>query len=150
MRDGLSSVGHELGRSSGGGHGNPLQDFCQENPMDRGTWLAIIHSFAKSQTRLKWPSMHRHISLKCWCLTFLPFMNNLNLPWVRASLVAQTVKNMPAMREWDLGSIHGSRRSPGDGNGYPLQYVCLENPMDKGAWWATVHGDAESQVQLSH
>ena len=40
----------------------------------------------------------------------------------------------------DLGSTPGSGRSPGEGNGNPLQYSCLENPMDGGAWWATVHG----------
>ena len=40
----------------------------------------------------------------------------------------------------DLGSISESRRSPGEGNDNPLQYSYLENPMDKGAWWATVHG----------
>ena len=40
----------------------------------------------------------------------------------------------------DLGLIPGSGRSPGEGNGNPLQYSCLENPMDGGAWWATVHG----------
>ena len=40
----------------------------------------------------------------------------------------------------DLGSIPGSGRSPGEGNGNPLQYSCLENPMDGGAWWAIVHG----------
>ena len=40
----------------------------------------------------------------------------------------------------DLGSIPGSGRSPGEGNGNPLQYFCLKNPMDGGAWWATVHG----------
>ena len=39
----------------------------------------------------------------------------------------------------DAGSIPGSGRCPGDGNGYPRQYSCLENPMDRGAWWATVH-----------
>ena len=39
----------------------------------------------------------------------------------------------------DLGSIPGLGRSLGEGNGYPLQYSCLENPMDRGAWWATVH-----------
>ena len=49
----------------------------------------------------------------------------------------------------DLGSIPGSGRSPGEGNGYPLQYSCLENPMDRGAWWAIVHGVTESQTQLS-
>ena len=40
----------------------------------------------------------------------------------------------------DLGSIPGSGRSPGGGNGNPLQFSCLENPMDGGAWWAIVHG----------
>ena len=42
----------------------------------------------------------------------------------------------------DMGSMPGSGRSPGDGNGYPLQYSCLENPMDRGVWRATVHGIA--------
>ena len=49
----------------------------------------------------------------------------------------------------DLGSIPGSGRSPGEGNGNPLQYSCLENPMDIGAWWATVHGVAKSRTRLS-
>ena len=49
----------------------------------------------------------------------------------------------------DLGSIPGSGRSPGEENGNPLQYSCLENPMDRGAWWATVHGVAKSQTRLS-
>ena len=40
----------------------------------------------------------------------------------------------------DTSSIFGLRRSPGEGNGNPLQYSCLGNPMDRGAWWATVHG----------
>ena len=43
----------------------------------------------------------------------------------------------------DLGSFPGLGRSPGGGNGYPLQYSCLENSMDRGAWWATVCGVAE-------
>ena len=45
--------------------------------------------------------------------------------------------------------IPGLGRSPGEGNGNPLQYSCLENPMDRGAWWATVHGVAKSRTQLS-
>ena len=44
----------------------------------------------------------------------------------------------------DLGSIPGSERSPGGRNGSPLQYSCLENPMDRGAWWTTVHGVAKN------
>ena len=49
----------------------------------------------------------------------------------------------------DRGSIPGSGRSPGEGNGNPLQYSCLENPMEGGTWWATVHGVAKSWTQLS-
>ena len=50
----------------------------------------------------------------------------------------------------DPGSIPGLGRSLGAGNGNPLQYSCLENPMDGEAWWATVHGVAKSRTQLSH
>ena len=56
---------------------------------------------------------------------------------------------MPACNAGDLGSIPGSRRSPGEGNGNPLQYSCLENPMDIVAWWATVHKVAKSWTHLS-
>ena len=49
----------------------------------------------------------------------------------------------------DPGSIPGLGRSPGEGNGNPLQYSCLENPRDRGAWEATVRGVAKSQTQLS-
>ena len=51
--------------------------------------------------------------------------------WI--SLVAQTVKNLPAVQETWVRSLRLGR-SPGEGNGYPLQYSCLENPMDRGAW----------------
>ena len=49
----------------------------------------------------------------------------------------------------DPGSIPKLGRPPGEGNGYPLQYSCLENAMDRGAWWVTVHGVAKSQTRLS-
>ena len=50
----------------------------------------------------------------------------------------------------DLGMIPGSGRSPGEGNGYPLQYSCLENSMERGAWWATVQGVTKSQTRLTY
>ena len=50
----------------------------------------------------------------------------------------------------DLDSIPGSGRSPGEGSGYPFQYSCLENSMDRGACWTIVHGVANSQTQLSN
>ena len=49
----------------------------------------------------------------------------------------------------DPGLIPGSGRSSGEGNGNPLQYSCLENPMDRGTWWATVHGVAKNRTRLS-
>jgi len=60
------------------------------------------------------------------------------------NLVAQTVES--ACKAGGPGSIPGSGRSPAEGNGNPLQYSCLENPMDGGAWWATVHGVVESDT----
>ena len=67
-----------------------------------------------------------------------------------ASLKAQTVKNLPARQETRRSS--GSGRSPGEGTGYPLQYSCLENSVDRGAWQTTVHGVAELNTteQLTH
>ena len=59
-----------------------------------------------------------------------------------ASLVAQWLKNLPA-NAGDTSSIPGSGRSPGEGNDNPLWYSYLENPMDRGAWWAIVHGVAK-------
>ena len=50
----------------------------------------------------------------------------------------------------DSGSIPGSGRSPGEGNGNPLQYSCLETSTDGGGWWATVHGVAKSRTRLSN
>ena len=60
------------------------------------------------------------------------------------------VKNFPANEGdvRDVGSIPGSERSPGEGHGNPLYYSCLENPMDRGAWWATVDRAVQSWTQL--
>ena len=58
------------------------------------------------------------------------------------------VKNLPA-NAGDVDSIPVLRRSPGEGNGNPLQYSGLRNPMDRGAWWATVYGVGKSQTQRS-
>ena len=64
--------------------------------------------------------------------------------------MAQQVQNLPAMKETlgDTSSIPGSGRSPEEGNGNPLQYSCLENPRDGEAWWAAIHGVAQSRTQL--
>ena len=65
--------------------------------------------------------------------------------------MALVVKNPPANagdRHRDVGSVPGSGRSPGEGNGNPLQITCLENPMDRGVWQATVHRITKSQTRL--
>ena len=64
-------------------------------------------------------------------------------------LGGSVVKNLTASAR-DMGSIPGSRRSPGEGNGNPLQFSCLRNPMDRGAWRATVHEVAKSRTWFSH
>ena len=71
------------------------------------------------------------------------------LPTRLASLVAQMVKNLPTMQETWVRSL-GLGRFLGEGNGKPVQHSCLENSMDRGAWWTTMHGIAKSRTQLSN
>ena len=105
----------------GGGNGNPLQCSCLENPRDGGAWWAAVYGVAQRRTRLKQLSSSSSIS---------------NYPGFPGGSV---VKNLPA-NEGDVGSIPGSERSPGEGNGNPLQDSCLRNPINRGAWQAIVHG----------
>ena len=70
---------------------------------------------------------------------------------MRISLEGALVVKNPSVREGDIrdvGSVPGLGRSPGEGNGDPLQYSCLENPMDRGAWWAMVHRVAVSPQNM--
>ena len=62
-----------------------------------------------------------------------------------ASLVAQMVKNLSAIQQTQVQSL-GWENAPGEGNDHSLQYSCLENFMDRGTWWATVHGVVRSQT----
>ena len=86
--------------------------------------------------------MKRH--RKAFLFILLAF-TRLGVPWWLIS------KESPANARdvWEAGLIPGSGRSTGEGNGNPLQYSCLENPMDRGAWWVTVHGGARSWTSLS-
>ena len=88
-------------------------------------------------------------SLRCTALvTFLSLSIILHLT-KRKGFPCGSDGKESAGNAGDLGSIPGSGRSPGERNGYPLQYSCLENSMDRGAWWATVHGVTKSRTQLS-
>ena len=94
---------------------------------------------------MPWPSPLAHFLLLCnpsWHITSTPsdIKYYLSLDWASQNLPASAGD----MR--DSGSIPGLGRSPGGGNGNPLQDSCLENPTDRGAWWATVHERAESNT----
>ena len=110
-------------------------------PPQRGVFVTIHEP---SWTHYYHPKFVIEIKLHSWCCTFCGFGHT----W--ASQVVLVVKNPPANAGdfRDSGSIPGSGRPPGGGNGNPLQYSCLENPMNRGAWQATVHGVAKSQTQL--
>ena len=110
---------------------HPLQCSCLENPRDGGAWWAAIYGVEQSRTRLKRLSSSSSTKEEGW-----------------ASQVALVVKNPPANAGdiRDVASIPGLGRSPGGGHGNPLQCSCLENPMDRGAWQATVHRIAKSQT----
>ena len=125
-----------LGRSPGEGNGNPLQYSCLENPMDRGTWWATVHGVVKSQTWLSnWACTHTHT-----------FNNPSQRLW--ASLLTQMGKEC-ACNAGDPGSVPAFGRSPGEGNGNPPEYSCLENSMDRGTWQYTVHRVRKSWTWLS-
>ena len=100
---------------------------CAQHSTRAFSWGIVFHSGKKV--------------ILCWA-------SRCNGNW--ASQVALVVKNPPASAgdTRDAGSVPGSRRSPGEENGNPLQYYCLENPMDREAWRATVHGVTQSQIWL--
>ena len=102
-----------------------LQCSCLENPRDGGAWWAAVYGVAQSRTRLKplsSSSMYIYIYIH--------------------QTVAQLVKNLPgsAGDTIDAGSVSGLGRFPGERNGNPPLYSCLENSMDRGSWRDIVHG----------
>ena len=103
--------------------GYPRRYSWLENSMPRGAWLATVHGDAKSRT---------------WLSSFHFYMVALGFPG--GSVVKESCNS------GNVGSIPGSERSPGGGNGNPLEYSCLENPMDRGAWQAIVQRVAESDT----
>ena len=121
-----------LGRSTGEGIGYPFQY----------SWAFLVAQLVKNppamqETPVQFPGQKIH-----WRRDRLPTPVFLGFP------CGLTGKES-ARNARDLGLIPGLGRSPGEGNGNPLQYSCLENPMDKGAWWATVHKVAKSRTRPS-
>ena len=116
-----------LGRSPGEGQGSSLQYSCLENSMDRRAWQDTVHGVAKS---------------------WIP-LNDFHFQCLERGFPGGSDGKESACSGRDPGSIPGSGRFPGEGNGYSLQYSYLENSMDRGAWQATVHGVTNSRTQLS-
>ena len=103
------------------------------------------HAHGHVSSTVQEPPCQRH-----FMPTSSDFVSLSRLYWTRGSPVAQTVKNQPANAGGvgDTGLIPGTGRFPGGGNGNPLQYSCLENPMCRGVWGVTVQGVEESQTWL--
>ena len=157
-KESAGNVGGDLGlipgpgRSPGEGNGNPLQYSCLENPMDGGSWQSTVHGVTESLIRLSdFTFTFKYLSaLESPALAeasgHVESYSALSFPngvlW--ASLVAQR----SACQCRRLGFDPGLGRPPGGGNDNPLQYSFLENPMDRGAWRATVYGVAKSQTRL--
>ena len=135
-------------------HSHSLSQGCHPTISSSVTFLLLPSIFLsirvflnKSALRIRWP--------KYWSFSFSISPSNgysglisFRIDWFGLLWLPQMVKNLPAMQETWVRSL-GWKDSPGEGNGYPLQYSCLENPMNRGVWWATVHGVAESGTQLS-
>ena len=102
------------------------------------------------------PAVNIHIQILEWAYVSFLFSKYLEVDflvvWLSAGVPGGTVlKNPPvsAGNTRDTSWILRSRKSPGKGKGNPLQYSCLGNPMDRRAWWVTVHGISKSQTRLS-
>ena len=108
-----------------------FQCSCLENPRDSRAWWAVVYRVAQSWTRLKRLSSS----------SSLGFLGFPGFPCGSAGKES-------TCNAGDLGSIPGLVRSTEGGQGNSLQYSCLENPMDRGAWQAAVHGVAQSQTLL--
>ena len=115
-------------------------------------WCSHGHKQSHTTERLNWTEVNSMQQQNC-CI-FLVRRESLQLAqwgassWSKGlSLVVQTVKNPPSKQEtwvWPLGR----ERSPREGSGYPRQYPCLENPRDRGAWWAAIYGVSQGWTRL--
>ena len=154
------------GRSPGGGNGNPLQHSCLGDPMDRRAWWAAVHEVTENGIQRSThsaglvpmsllettPGRWRGPGLPADGLALSPPLPTHRPPHLHLGNLCfpgGSDGKESACHAGDLGLIPGLGRSPGEGNGNPLQCSCLENSMNRGAWWATVHGVTKSWTRRS-
>ena len=162
----------------GEGNGTPLQYSFLGNPMDGGAWWATVHGIAEGRTRLSnftftfhchalEKEMATHSNVLAWRVPGmgepggLPSLGSHRVGHDRSDLAAAAATSNlvsglpqglsgkdPACNAGHAVLIPGSGRSPGGGQGNPLQCSCLNNPVDRGAWQATVYSLTKSQTRL--
>ena len=138
-----------FGRSSGGGNGKSLQYFPLESPMDRGAWWATAHRAGKSWRQLSnWACTH-YIQIY-YTIHIMSKLYIYLCAYVFMGFPGGSDGKEGACNAGDLGSVPGLGRSSGEGNGYSLQFSCLESPMDRRAWLSIVHEVAQSWTWLSN
>ena len=101
-------------------------------------------------SKCKWEQTHAYNCKDRSTLKYILVNNFLHYLSSISGFPSSSVGKESTCNAGDQHSIPGSGRSSGEGDGNPVQYSCLENPMDRGAWQATVHGVAKSQTQLSN
>ena len=139
-----------------------LQYSCLKNPMDRGVWLTTGQRVEKNRTQLSvhytWPFYHKKVKQYQSCFTdacsvyseeaTAPNSSTLawKIPWMEEPGRLQSMGSLRVRHDWATSL---SLSSIGEGNGNPLQCSCLENPRDRGAWWAAIYGVTQSRIQLT-
>ena len=127
-----------VGRHPGEGNGNPLQYSCLEKSHGQRSLVAIVHGVTKKLGQNLATKQQQITKIKANFMAFSSYNKRTGLPrWL-------VLKNLPA----GVGDIRDSGRCPGGGNGNPLWYSCLENPMDRRASWAMVHRVTKSCTRL--
>ena len=151
MVSGCSSPSWHLGTSCWENNGNVgSAHLCLWSEVSCGFWWKLLRKQPWTQSELSFLYQLALFSLPpltlWWQARYLVLSEDKRLAFEFCVDYSSECYKESARNAGDLGSIPGSERSPGEENGNPLHYACLENPMDRGPWWATVRGISESDT----